>query len=70
MALGVSIILMAVGAVLLWAVEASVAGIDVNTLGLILLIVGLVGGVLSVLFWSPWGAYGGRDEERVVRHRH
>jgi membrane protein implicated in regulation of membrane protease activity len=54
MGLGVSLILIAVGAILTWAVEASVSGLDITAIGVILMIVGLVGGLLSLLFWSTW----------------
>jgi len=54
MGIGVSLILIAVGAILTWAVETSVSGLDVNAVGVILMIVGLVGLVLSLAFWSTW----------------
>jgi hypothetical protein len=54
MGIGVSLILIAVGAILTWAVETSVSGLDVNAVGVILMIVGLVGLVLSLVFWSTW----------------
>lgn len=54
MGIGVSLILIAAGAILTWAVETSVSGLDVNALGVILMIVGLVGLVLSLAFWSTW----------------
>jgi hypothetical protein len=54
MGLGVSLILIAVGAILTWAVETSVSGLNVNAVGVILMIVGLVGLVLSLAFWSTW----------------
>ena len=55
MGLGVSIFLIAVGAILAFAVTADVSGVDVNTVGWILMIVGILGAVLSMLFWSSWG---------------
>jgi hypothetical protein len=55
MGLGVSIFLIAIGAILAFAVTAEVSGLDVNTIGWILLIVGIVGAVLSMIFWSSWG---------------
>jgi hypothetical protein len=58
MGIGVSLILIAVGAILTWAVNASVSGIDINTVGVILMIVGAVGLLLSLMFWSSWGGYG------------
>ena len=59
--IGVSIFLVALGAVLTWAVEVDAEGFNVNTIGVILLIVGAVGFLLSMLFWAPWAPYGSRD---------
>ena len=55
MGVGVSLILIAAGAILTWAVTATVSGIDINTVGVILLVVGAIGLVLSLMFWSTWG---------------
>ncbi|HEY7604622.1 MAG TPA: DUF6458 family protein [Gaiellaceae bacterium] len=49
-----SLILIAAGAILTWAVEASVSGLDITAVGVILMVVGLVGFVLSLAFWSTW----------------
>jgi hypothetical protein len=57
--IGVSIFLIALGAILAFAVSAEVAGLDIQTVGWILLAVGLVGLVLSMIFWSSWGGPGG-----------
>ena len=59
MGIGVSLILIAVGAILTWAVSASVSGVDINTIGVILMIVGAIGLILSLMFWSTWGGFGG-----------
>jgi hypothetical protein len=48
----------AVGAVLAWAVHVSTSGFNVHTVGYILLAVGIVGGVLSMIFWSSWAGPG------------
>lgn len=66
MGLGVSLFLIAIGAVLTWAVTAEVAGLDITTVGVILMIVGAIGLVLSMLFWSSWGgpAYFAGDRRR------
>jgi hypothetical protein len=58
MGIGVSLILIAVGAILTWAVNATVSGLDINTIGVILMVVGAIGLVLSLLFWSSWGGAG------------
>ena len=62
MGIGLSLILIAVGAILVWAVEASVSGVDLTAVGWILLIVGAAGALLSVIFWSSWGGWAGRRE--------
>ena len=58
MGLGVGIFLAAVGAVLAFAVTDNVSGVDIKTVGWILLIVGIVGVVLSMIFWSSWAGPG------------
>ena len=59
MGIGVSLILIAVGAVLAFAVHVTTTGFDVNTVGYILLVVGAVGALISLVFWSSWGGVGG-----------
>jgi hypothetical protein len=51
---GTSIFLIAVGAVLKFAVTATTKGIDVQTVGVILMIVGGAGFLLSLLYLSLW----------------
>jgi hypothetical protein len=60
--ISLSIFLIAVGAVLAWAVSADVSGVDINAVGVILLIVGILGFVVSLIFWSTWGGFGGARE--------
>ena len=57
MGIAVSILLIAVGAILTWGVTAEAEGLDVNAIGVILLIVGLLGLILSMIFWSSWGGF-------------
>jgi hypothetical protein len=64
MGIGVSLILIAVGAVLTFAVNATVSGVDIDTIGWILMIIGLVGLLLSLMFWSTWGGFGGATARR------
>ena len=59
--LGVSLILIAIGAILVWGVERDAEGINVDAIGVILMLVGLVGFLLSMIFWSEWSPmYRGR----------
>ena len=59
MGIGVSLILVAAGAILTWAVDATVSGLSIHTVGVILMVVGIVGLLLSIMFWSSWGGFGG-----------
>ena len=67
MGVGVSIFLIAVGLILWLAVNVTTEGVDLNMVGLILVIVGAIGLLLSLLFWSSWGGVGGWRRETVVR---
>ena len=60
MGLGVGILLLAVGAVLAFAVHVDPTGgaLDLHTIGLILMGVGALGIVLSMVFWSSWAGPG------------
>ena len=66
MGIGVSLILIAVGAVLAFAVHVTTTGFNVNTVGYILLVVGAVGALISLVFWSSWGGVGGGARRTVV----
>jgi hypothetical protein len=65
MGIGVSLILIAAGAILTWAVNVSSSGFNINTIGVILMVVGAVGLVLSLMFWSTWGGFGGPARRRT-----
>jgi hypothetical protein len=58
MGISFSLILAAVGAALIWAVNATVSGVNIHTIGIILLIVGIIGFATSIFFWSNWGGFG------------
>jgi hypothetical protein len=67
MGIGVSLILIAVGAILTWAINVTNPhGFDINTIGWILMGVGLVGILLSLMFWSSWGGFGSRSRTTVI----
>ena len=50
MGIGTSLFLIAVGAILYFAVNATISGLEIATVGLILMIVGVVGLVISLVF--------------------
>ena len=66
MGMGVSLVLVAVGAILIWAVNTTVSGIEIHTIGWILLAVGAIGALLSLIFWSSWGGFRGRNTTTTV----
>jgi hypothetical protein len=53
MELGTSLFLIAVGAILTFAVNADISGIEISTVGIILMIVGAIGLLVSLLYWGP-----------------
>jgi len=61
MGLGIGLFLIAVGAVLTCAVHVNSTSFDLNTIGVILMVVGALGIVLSMIFWSSWGGFHRRD---------
>ena len=72
MGLGSSLFLIAIGAILRFAVNATVRGLNIHTIGLILMIVGIVGLVISLLWMTIWADRRRRvvaPEEPVVERR-
>ena len=68
MGIGVSIFLIAVGAILAFAVNASISGLDIAVVGYILMIVGVLGLIMTAFIWGPrrTAARGDVVEERRV----
>lgn len=58
--IGLSLLLMAVGAILYWAVNATVSGLDIRVVGIILMVIGVLGLVLSLLFWASFAPFARR----------
>ena len=73
MGIGASIFLLAAGAILSWGVEADPEGVNVGTIGAILMVVGGLGLLMSLLLFEDWRPWGRRrdyvDDEPVVRRR-
>ncbi|HYR63856.1 MAG TPA: DUF6458 family protein [Actinomycetota bacterium] len=55
MGLGTCIFLIALGAILDFAVTVNTPGFNVHTVGLILMVVGVIGLLMSMVFWNSWG---------------
>jgi hypothetical protein len=73
MGLVVSIVLIAAGAIMRYAVTAQTDGFNIHTAGVVLMIVGGIGAVLSLIFWASWGGFHRTrvidDGRTVVRER-
>jgi hypothetical protein len=52
MRIGASLFLIAIGAILKWAVTKHVSGIDLQVMGVILMVIGAVGLLLELILWS------------------
>jgi hypothetical protein len=66
MTIGAALALIAVGAILKWAVTAHVNGFDLQTAGTVLFVIGLCALPLSLLYTFWWPAHYRRDETRIV----
>ena len=58
MGFGVSLLLIAAGAILAWAVNAPNSTVNFHVVGIVLLLVGVAGMLLSLVFWSTWAGPG------------
>ena len=70
-AMGISLFLIAVGAILAFAVSTTVSGIEVQTIGIILLCVGFLGILMSLLFlmsFSPFNRGDGGGGSHIDVH--
>ena len=54
MGIPVSLILIAAGAILTWGVTDEPSGLNLDAIGVILMVVGIVGLVLTLLLWRSW----------------
>ena len=63
MGIGTSLLLIAVGAILRFAVTVTVRDFNIQTVGLILMIVGGVGLVISLLWLAVWSDRGPRSAD-------
>ena len=71
MGLGVGILLIAVGAILAFAVHVTTNGVvDLHTVGWILIVVGIIGTTMSLVFWSSWMGPGYFSRRADLDQRH
>lgn len=67
MGVGTSIVVFAVGAILKFATSVHSSSFNIQTIGVILMIVGAVGFLISLAFWGSWGGFGGGGPSRRRR---
>jgi hypothetical protein len=60
---------LAVGAILTFAVHTTVSGIDLDTIGVILMVIGLLGMLFSLVLWDNWSPRYRQDDDVVVGRR-
>lgn len=60
----IGILLIAAGAILIWAVHASVSGVNLHTIGVILFVVGIVELLVELVLWSTWRRRFDRDSAK------
>jgi hypothetical protein len=58
MGIGISVFLLAVGAILTFAIDVTTEGVNLDTVGVILMVVGALGLLMSMLFWSSFAPFG------------
>ena len=67
MGLATSIVVFAIGAILKFATTVHSSDFNIQTIGVILMVVGVVGFIASIFFWASWGGFGGgRSRSRTV----
>jgi hypothetical protein len=66
MRVGLSLVLLAAGAILTWGVTATVSGVNIHVVGVILMVVGAIGIVLSLIALSSTGGPGSVRRRDVV----
>jgi hypothetical protein len=71
MGVATSIIVFAVGAILRFATTVTSTDFNLHTVGVIFMVVGVVGFVVSLLFWASWGGFGSwhRSSSRTIYQR-
>jgi hypothetical protein len=74
----ISIVVFAVGAILKFATNVQstarnatwTTNFNIQTIGVILMVVGVVGFVVSCIFWASWGGFGGGRRRQTIVEEH
>lgn len=63
---GISLLLIAAGAVLAYAVDVAVSGVELYTVGIILMVVGVIGLLMSLLFFASFAPFARHHDEDIT----
>ena len=66
MGVGVSLVMIAIGAIFTFAITGAVQGINIGALGVILMTVGTIGLLIALLFWESYAPFSGWRTRREV----
>jgi hypothetical protein len=66
MGVATSIVVFAIGAILRFATTVHSSSFNIHTIGVILMVAGVVGFLVSVIYWSTWGGFGGWTRSRTT----
>jgi uncharacterized protein DUF6458 len=69
MGISVGLFVFAAGAILRYAVSTHVDGVNLNVVGVILMIVGVLGAMASAVFWSSFSPYDRHHRSAVQPER-
>ena len=69
MGIGTLLFLIAIGAILYFAVDADISGLEISTIGIILMVVGVIGLLLTLLLLDSWRQRRGAPGTTVVEER-
>jgi hypothetical protein len=64
--MGVGIFLLAIGAILAFAVNVTTSAVNIETVGVILMLVGATGVMLSMIYWTSWGGFSGTRRTQIT----
>lgn len=69
MGIGASIFLIAVGAILTFAVERDITGLDIDVIGIVLMLAGALGLFMFLVIWGPSARRRALPPQDVVEER-
>jgi hypothetical protein len=66
MGIVLSLLMIAAGAIMRFAITAEANGFNVGTAGMVLMVVGVIGAVFSIAYWASWGGFTPRGQRSTV----